>query len=322
MRTSWGSGIFGAVWMATRLVYAVVPAGGDGTGNTTAPADDPGFSRIGRLSNRASSVTYLSNGWFMTAYHVQQLDKISGHPGPTGVVLGGVTYSVDDTSWTRLTNIYGTADATLFRVKEAVSYSGPALSVRSASASGSVTMIGDGLTRYNTLTYWATNTAGTWMETNSASAMATGYKLNTGSGSPAIRWGTNAVSNTAFLNPDATYGTSVVFRTQFDDRGGDEAQGVLFDSGGAVFIKNGGTWQLAGMMVTVDAQASFATLPGLGSNKVVYDMGTRSLDLAYYRPQILTTIAIPEPGAIAGLVGGLIGGGLVRRLRRRQRKTL
>lgn len=322
MRGSRKSGIFAAAWLAAGLARAVVSAGGDGTGNTNAPADDPGFNRLGRLSHRASSVTYLSNGWFLTAYHVQQLDKISGHPGPTGVVLGGVTYSVDDASWTRLTNIYGAADATLFRVKEGVAYSGPALSIRSAAASGGVTMIGDGLTRYNTLTYWATNAAGTWVETNSANAMATGYKLNTGSGSSAIRWGTNAVSNTAFLNPDATYGTSVVFRVQFDDQGGEEAQGVLYDSGGGVFIKNGGTWQLAGMMVTVDAQSSFVTLPGLGSSKVVYGMGTRSLDLAYYRPLILTTIAIPEPGAIAGLAGGLIGACLVRRLRRRQRNLL
>ena len=72
------------------------------------------------------------------------------------------------------------------------------------------------------------------------------------------------------------------------------------------------------MMVTVDALPAIATLPGLGVNQVAYGMGTRSVDLAYYRPQILTTIAIPEPGVLACLAGGLIALRFVSRQRRRR----
>ena len=295
-----------ALTVVSGAARAVVVA--SGAWNTNAPSPDPGFGRIGRLSNVPSTVTYLSNGWFITAYHVQKLDKISGHPGPTGVVLGGVTYSVDDSSWTRLNDTtfgQGYADAVLFRVQEPVAYSGPDLSIRSSAASGAVTMMGDGRTRQADTIYWATNSAGVWVTTNQASALATGFWLNTSAASNAIAWGTNTVSQNAFANLDGTYGTSIVFRVQFDPQGGNEAQAVLYDSGGGAFIKNGPTWQLAGMNITVDTQPNLATLPGQAVDKVVYGMGTRLLDLAYYRTQILNTIAIPEPGVLVSLAGGL-----------------
>ena len=46
----------------------VLIATGDGTGNTEAPAADPGFGNVG-IVNSLSGV-YVGNGWVLTANHV------------------------------------------------------------------------------------------------------------------------------------------------------------------------------------------------------------------------------------------------------------
>lgn len=50
---------------------------GDGSGNTTAPVDDPGFGNVGARGN--ATAVYLGNQWVLTANHV----------GTGSVVLGG-----------------------------------------------------------------------------------------------------------------------------------------------------------------------------------------------------------------------------------------
>ena len=48
---------------------AVLIDSGDGTGNTTAPADDPGWSSVGRTANGLNGI-HLGFGWIVTAAHV------------------------------------------------------------------------------------------------------------------------------------------------------------------------------------------------------------------------------------------------------------
>ena len=65
-------------WMvAVVFVAGIVPCaqsaiifGGD-TGHTTAPADDPGWNRIGRCGSTISgnSGIYMGSGWVLTANH-------------------------------------------------------------------------------------------------------------------------------------------------------------------------------------------------------------------------------------------------------------
>ena len=50
-----------------RIALTIV-AGGDGSQNTTAPADDPGFANIGIRGS--GSAVYLGDGWVLTATHV------------------------------------------------------------------------------------------------------------------------------------------------------------------------------------------------------------------------------------------------------------
>ena len=57
------------LWLGfANQVGAVVIASGDGTGNTTAPPDDPGFSNVGIVGS--GTAVYLGFGWVLTATHV------------------------------------------------------------------------------------------------------------------------------------------------------------------------------------------------------------------------------------------------------------
>ncbi|MCZ6463130.1 MAG: hypothetical protein O7A09_02245, partial [Proteobacteria bacterium] len=48
---------------------AVLIDSGDGTGNTSAPPDDPGWDHVGRTDTNLTAV-YAGNGWVITAAHV------------------------------------------------------------------------------------------------------------------------------------------------------------------------------------------------------------------------------------------------------------
>ena len=73
----------------------------------------------------------------------------------------------------------------------------------------------------------------------------------------------------------------------------------------AVFAKHGGQWQLAGIMVTVDAYSAQPS-PELTA---VFGNETFMADLSYYRNQIVAVV--PEPGAAPHeTVGPLLRNGL------------
>ena len=50
----------------------MIIASGDGTGNTTAPADDPGFANVGNRGGLTG--VYLGRRWVLTANHVGEGD--------------------------------------------------------------------------------------------------------------------------------------------------------------------------------------------------------------------------------------------------------
>ena len=262
---------------------AVIVAGGDGTQNTTAPAGGQGWNYVGRITGPApSSVTYLDNNWFITANHIKVLDN------PTGVLLGGSSYTINAGSWTRLTNSVGTdADLMMFRVNETIGLS--ALTISGSPSNGAaLTMIGNGRNRATGLTYWDV-TAGTWTELGGPSgAEASGYKWATGA---TKRWGTNTKDADAGLVDDG-FGITDMFYTDFDNVG-DQAQGATYDSGGGVFIDNGGSWELAGIMLTTSG------FSGQPSSTAVFGNRTYSADLSTYSSQIAATTAIPEPSVLA-----------------------
>jgi hypothetical protein len=91
------------------------------------------------------------------------------------------------------------------------------------------------------------------------------------------------------------YGDVKSIYTVFGNSQGD-AQGATGDSGGGMFFNNGGTWELAGLLVAIDI---YSNQPPAA----VYGNITYAVDIAQYRSQILN--AIPEPAPFALMLGGL-----------------
>jgi hypothetical protein len=248
--------LLGTLALAAAPAGAVLIASGDGTGNTSAPPDDPGFANAGVLSGLSS--VYLGDGWVLTANHV------SVNP----VTLGGVDHAPVPGTTIRLEHTAGVyTDLKLFRL---VTDPGlPALSIAASppSVNEPVVMIGHGRNR-GTATSWNGHDGWSW-----------------GSGRT-MRWGTNRVTLTG-LNLVISGSTVRSFSLEFNDDGGvtDEAVGVAGDSGGAVFVDNGPGYDLAGLIFAIYsyvAQPSYTSLFGNGSYVA---------DLSYYRSQILAITA-------------------------------
>ncbi len=284
---------------------AVIVAGGDGSGNTTGPGVT-GWDYTGRISasnGAPSSVTYLGNAWFITAYHVKYFDN------PTGVVLNATSYAIDGTSWTRITNSSGSStDLILFRVNSTPGLAALNIASDFPATNTALTMIGNGRNRASSLTTWyvdtdvATNWI--WAITNFAGADATadGYKYAAGS---TKRWGLNTV-NGSIAGLDDGFGLTDTFYSDFSNIT-NEAQGATYDSGGGVFTGTTNSWQLAGVMLTV---GTYTKQP---ENTAVFGDETYMADLSVYRDQI--NQIIPEPTTGALLVGIGIVFGVIKRLR-------
>ena len=188
----------------TAPAQAVLIDSGDGTGNTTAPADDPGFGHVGKKSTL--SVIYVGYGWVLSAAHV----------GLGDVVLGGVTYPA--LSGSRIVLIHsGTtqADLELFRIDPAPSL--PPLPIRASepAVDDPVIMIGNGRNRGDALSVFR------------PSKVYDGYYWQAGR---AMRWGTNVVDS---IEPDLDTGSRVTdsFATSFSRSGTlDECQAANGDS--------------------------------------------------------------------------------------------
>jgi len=297
--------------LAAVCTLAAQPAGAviiqtlSGTDNTSAPADDPGWNNVSFRGN--GTAVYLGNGWVLTANHT------------TGgsMTFGGQTYTEVPGTAFLLTNngVAGktaTTDLKMFQI-DGIPAGLPTLSIAATTptAGTAVTMIGAGRDR-GAFTQWSVNTSTspwTWTEVASG-GNAGGYKtLST----RALRWGTNNVSGTGdwifFDNRDV-----LTMQTTFDFADGtSEAQAVVGDSGGPVFVKNGGQWELAGIMVTVGA---FSGQPSPGQTAVFGNL-TYMADLSFYRDQIVAVVPEPDAATLTGvaLAAGVAWGALGRRRR-------
>ena len=148
------------------------------------------------------------------------------------------------------------------------------------------------------------------------------------------RWGTNQVAATLFLS-----GANYLYATLDAGVGGDEAHLSSGDSGGAVFINDGGVWKLAGINFAVDSawdynyvvdtnefQAALYDARGMymgydssGWTLVADDgqpvpSGFYSTRISSYKNQIYAITGVPEPGAFTLVaLAGLFALGRSRR---------
>lgn len=237
---------------------AALIATGDGTGNTTAPASDPGFNRVG-VVNGLSGV-YFRNGWVLTASHV----------GVGALVLAGTSHPAVPGSAVRFTNPDSTqADLIAFKLATRPPLYDVAITDSPATLNALITVIGNGAGR---------GAATSWMGAN-------GWQW---SGAYTKRWGTNRISG---IN-ETSFDTRA-FRITFDQisnppAGQHEADIVNGDSGGGAFTGSGVSAELVGILF---ARASFTGQPGSTS---LYGNVGLIVDLFAYRDDILAVTDRPD----------------------------
>jgi hypothetical protein len=265
---------------------AVIIDSPDGSGNTSAPSPDSGWDYVGRRGSSLTAV-YLGDGWVLTAHHV----------GSGTVTLNGTTYNPVPGSELRLSNPDSSlADLLLFAISPYPAW--PLLPIASSTpAIGTdVVMIGGGRDR-GAATSWDPNGP-------QPPGPIGGYDWDS---THALRWGTNQIED---IPADPVLDTFSI-ATYFDAGATThEAMAANGDSGGALFIDNGGTRELAGILFAI---AGFSGQP---PETALYGNATYAADLAFYRDDILDVIELPEPGG--SLPFGVL---LVARLARTRRRA-
>lgn len=272
----------------------------------SAPADDPGWNRVGKVGTGAGSGVYLGQGWVLTASHVGDGDFTVD--GQTHLAKAGTKQQLknpDDSP----------TDLIVYELQTSPNLGDVRISSSRPDANSSVTMIGYGLEQQPSMRYWDAN----WATLPSFAGSAyRGYSLGS---DWTKQWGTNFLLPYSQQQPNENLlvdsGSGVVssFVTWFWNDVGNTtfAQAVPGDSGGAVFYKNGSLWELAGIM---HGSSTFS-----GQNKwttVAYDQYTYSADLSVYRDQIVEITAVPEPGTVGLAVAAVATGFFSRGLRRRR----
>jgi hypothetical protein len=258
-----------ALLAMTETARAVLIDSHNGAGNTTAPGDDPGWDNVG-LQGKMSCV-YLGDGWVLTVNHASVEGVTS--------VFRGVSYAPDLASRIPILHPDGSrTDLQLFRLATRPDL--PRLRIRADPPAKweAVTMIGNGRDR-----------GAQRRDLFQPRSVRDGWELIPNSQTK--RWGTNQIAEVD-LHIVVRGFTVQHFTTRFD-RGlptPHEANGTLGDSGGGVFTKKGGIWELAGIMFANDSVGKPNENLILLSTPPSYLSRTYSIDLSHYRAQILRLI--------------------------------
>jgi Dockerin type I domain len=275
----------GLLLFLTHQSSGVIITDGDGSGNTSAPADDFGFANVGIRGS--GTAIYLQDGWCLTADHV----------GDGTTIFQNVSYPEVPGSAVQLVNPPGVgdtyyADLMLYQI-EAPPNLPPVMITDSAPAAGwQVAMVGNGRDRSNMQTAY-------WTSTWAASSPPGTYAGEIWASTNDIRWGDNIIDGVSIRYSSGAV-SETAFTTTFGAQGtGLDAQGTPGDSGGGVFHQEAsGAWSLAGVMFSNQVVA------GQPWGTSVFGNITYSVDLSVYRSEIYHTMALPGDVNFDGFVNG------------------
>ena len=265
---------------------AVLIDSGAGTGNTTAPASDPGWDNVGTRGNL--SVVYLGNSYVITA----------SHTGVGDVVFNGITHqAVPGTDVVLRNPDMSFADLRLFSIHPIPLL--PSLTISSVvpGIGDDIVLIGNGRDRGD-VTSWDSNGP-------PPPGPIGGYEWL---GSQTMRWGTNEVDSYSTIS---LLGLTTKAIVAIFDAGAlpHESIATTGDSGGALFHDTGSQWELGGIMFVI------SQFGGQPANASLYGNAVHSVDLAFYQDDILAVVALPE--SASGLWWGTAA--LLALARRRRR---
>ena len=282
-------------------VEGVVIKTGNGSGNNSAPEDDPGFANVGRVG--VGSGIYLGNRWVLTANHV----------GARSITFGGETFDPVPGESTRVSNPLGrgisaSTDMVLYRISEEPDLPDLRIGCRAPRIGDQLLLMGHGRDRVAQLSAWDVQTGlgnndDVWTPTtNLPAADQVGFGTES---NRTLRWGFAPVTRTNTAVRTASNGEVISIETTFDDFGDggpfpglanveDLSRAVSGDSGGPAFRKNGDFWELVGMMHGVTPPRE--NQPG-GTSTVLFGTVTYIADLLVYEGAIRAVAEFgPAPG--------------------------
>jgi hypothetical protein len=214
---------------------AVIIASGDGTGNTSAPPDDPGWDYAG---SRGVSYVYLGNGWVLTATHVVTQDFQVNAGSKWLCPVDGTEHVFHNSDGTetdlKAFRVTGYVEGDTFHCKNPGWPDLPPLALVDSPPppDSDLVLIGHGRDRGDPV-------ANGWLWANTKTT----------------RWGTNLLDGYWLGLQDPQGRPNDYFSTSFTEHGPQvtehESQAANGDSGGAVFVDTGSGWALAGIMSTV-----------------------------------------------------------------------
>ena len=277
--------------------------------NAPTAYSDPGWDNVGAMSNGTG--VYIGDGWVLTPYHVYAHE--AGH---SSIVLDQSYDEIAETARRVKSSSGVEGDLVMFRINGNPAIDSLNIRYNDVVGSLSTLIISNGLIqvggmvtetiggkqyKYFNTSYpdvawsdpdrpWppdiddpATPPVGEWIPPSREK-----------------RWGMNKIPSYNGTNISMTdkYGvTTDSFVTWFDANGGNsEAQPLNKDSGGAVFIKNGGNWELSGVVLAVATPVGYPAAAPNPLTHAVYGNAAYYANLSEYSTDIAEIRLRPLPG--------------------------